>query len=113
VRTWAAVQVVVGWLHLLPSLAAFVACGWHLRRSPWVGVLMAGFGAQVATGILYRVGYRLMNVAVFGIDTIELLFVVTSVVGLLASCAVAAGVIGLLVSAIPSPGSGSRGPANG
>src|SRR5262245_48572367 len=93
----------LGWLHLLPSLAGAIVCGLPLRRSPWVAVMMGGFGFEALVSVFYRVVSMTMKSGMTSPTSLGFLYMGASVVGLAASVAVVAGLAGLLYSlAYPS-----------
>src|SRR3954464_6472601 len=85
----------VGWLSLLPTMAGCVVSALYLGRSRWAPVLLAGFGVQTLILLFYRLAVFLMSHGQVSVD-MQAVFALASVIGLLASAAIVAGVAGLL-----------------
>jgi hypothetical protein len=54
---------VIGWIAVVPSVAASVVCLSHLGRSRWVSILLAGFGAHAGVSILERLAALIIGQA--------------------------------------------------
>jgi hypothetical protein len=51
----------IGWLTVLPPIAAAIVCLLHLGRSRWIAVLLGGFAADAVLSILQRGTFLLMG----------------------------------------------------
>jgi hypothetical protein len=86
----------LGWLSLLPLLAAVVVCSLHLGRSRWAGVLLAGFAGETAIMAFYRITALFMTRGLMSYSSLAMLYLAASVFGIVASGVVVVGIWGLL-----------------
>jgi hypothetical protein len=98
---WALVTA-IGWLAVIPAVAAVLVCVMHLQRSRWVSVLLAGFGANAVLAILSRVAMPILTGALsLSPNTMAVAYGALSLFNVLADAIVVWGLWGLLSSDAP------------
>lgn len=90
------IQDVIGWLHILPALAGIALCAISAGRSRWAWLLLAAFALELLVTASYRVGSSLIAHGTLSYSQLGIVFSIASLLGLVASCAIVAGVGGLL-----------------
>jgi hypothetical protein len=85
----------VGWLTVLPAIAAAIVCLLHLERSRWVAILLGGFAADAILSILHRGTFLLMGPAMTATG-VGLVSAALSLLQLVARGVVVFGLAGLL-----------------
>jgi len=86
----------IGWLSVLLALGGSVLSALHVRRTTWAAVLAGGFGLQAFTMAVARIAVVMVSRGGTGPDLISTVFLLTSLLGLVASGAIVAGVAGVL-----------------
>ena len=89
-------QGLMGWLGLLVSAAGFAVSVVHRQRSRWGGLLLLGFGAELAASLFYRVAPVFLG-SLGGYDFLQPMYLLASLVGLAGHAAVVGAVAGLLL----------------
>ena len=51
----------IGWITVLPAIAATIVCLLHLDKSRWVAILLGGFAADAVLSILQRGTFLLVG----------------------------------------------------
>jgi hypothetical protein len=87
------VYAVVGWLHVVTTLAALVVCLLHVGRSVWARVLAGAFLLQLLVSLFYQV-ISLLSRNGMTTSSVMAVYAFASVVGLLGSIAMVAGLAG-------------------
>jgi hypothetical protein len=98
-------QEIVSGLGVLLALAGLAVCALHLRRSRWVGLLMAGFALEALLSAFYTVAaVALPKIASSGASamaSVGAVYLAASLLHLVARGAIVGGVAGAL-SQLPS-----------
>jgi hypothetical protein len=92
----------IGWLAILPPFVGCAVCAMHLGRSRFVPLLLGGFGVHTAVLLFFRLAVFLQTQGQLG-SGIQMVYALASLVSLLASAAVVAGVAGLLAESARQP----------
>jgi len=86
----------IGWLGVLLALGGAVLSALHVRRTSWAAVLAGGFGLQAFTMAVARIAVVLVSRGGTGSELVGTVFLLTSLLGMLASGVIVAGVAGVL-----------------
>ena len=96
----------VGLLHVVVGLAGAVVAGLYLGRSRFAPLLLVGFATEAVVAVAYRVLPMVLGAAGRGVESWGAMYLVLTLVGVLAQAAIVAGVAGLLKDSVaPNPSS--------
>lgn len=90
------VRELAGWLGVILSIVGLVVACMALGHSRWAIALAAGFGIDSMLGLFYRVATPLLSRGTLGPASFQGVFVVTTLLGVVGTAAMVAGVAGVL-----------------
>lgn len=97
-------QEMVGWLYVLVAASGAVLCGMSLARSRWAMLLTGAFATEALIQAFTRLAVVLVRNSGLAASSLGAVFLLASLVSLVARGAVVAGVAGVL-SERPQPSS--------
>lgn len=86
----------IGWLSVLLAIGGAVLSALHMRRTTWAVALAAGFGMQAFAMAVARIAIVMINRGETRPELIGAVFLLTSLLGLVGSGTIVAGVAGVL-----------------